>query len=106
MSRDTTIDDALKEIPRGRMVVVSDSLERENEADLVMAAQKATAADINFMIRHGGGLICAALTRERALKLGLSSMVPEEENTQPLTVMRSITFRICRIAISCSTMRT
>jgi 3,4-dihydroxy 2-butanone 4-phosphate synthase / GTP cyclohydrolase II len=84
MSRDTTIDDALKEIRRGRMVVVRDSLERENEADLVMAAQKATAADINFMIRHGGGLICTALTRERALKLGLSSMVPEEENTQPL----------------------
>lgn len=65
------------------MVVVRDSLERENEADLVMAAEKATAADINFMIQHGGGLICVALTRERALKLGLSSMVPEEENTQP-----------------------
>jgi 3,4-dihydroxy 2-butanone 4-phosphate synthase/GTP cyclohydrolase II len=65
------------------MVVVRDSLERENEADLVMAAQRATAADINFMIQHGGGLICVALTRERALKLGLSSMVPEEENTQP-----------------------
>lgn len=64
-------------------MVVRDSLERENEADLVMAAQKATAADINFMIQHGGGLICVALTRERALKLGLSSMVPEEENMQP-----------------------
>jgi 3,4-dihydroxy 2-butanone 4-phosphate synthase / GTP cyclohydrolase II len=78
-----TIEEALKEIRRGRMVVVRDSLERENEADLVMAAQKATATDINFMIQHGGGLICVALTRERALKLGLSSMVPEEENTQP-----------------------
>jgi 3,4-dihydroxy 2-butanone 4-phosphate synthase/GTP cyclohydrolase II len=83
MAGDATIEEALKEIRKGRMVVVRDSLERENEADLVMAAQKATATEINFMIQHGGGLICVALTRERALKLGLSSMVPEEENTQP-----------------------
>ncbi|MGH9359992.1 MAG: GTP cyclohydrolase II [Terriglobia bacterium] len=77
------IEEALRDIRRGRMVIVRDSSERENEADLVMAAAKATAAGINFMIRHGGGLICVALTRERALKLGLGSMVPEEENTQP-----------------------
>ncbi|HEX5483886.1 MAG TPA: bifunctional 3,4-dihydroxy-2-butanone-4-phosphate synthase/GTP cyclohydrolase II [Terriglobia bacterium] len=83
MRADAIIEDAVKEIRRGRIVIVRDSSDRENEADLVMAAQKATAADINFMIRYGGGLICAALTRERALKLGLSSMVPEEENTQP-----------------------
>lgn len=83
MPAEITIEEALKDIRRGRMVIVCDSSDRENEADLVMAAQKVTAADINFMIRHGGGLICTALTRARALKLGLSSMVPEEENTQP-----------------------
>ncbi|MGH9447131.1 MAG: 3,4-dihydroxy-2-butanone-4-phosphate synthase, partial [Terriglobia bacterium] len=83
MTRDATIEEALNDIRHGRMVVVRDSLERENEADLVMAAQKASAAHINFMIRRAGGLICVALTRERALKLGLSSMVPEEENMQP-----------------------
>ena len=83
MPVDAAIEEALKDIRHGRMLIVRDSSDRENEADLVMAAQKATAADMNFMIRHGGGLICAALTRERALKLGLTSMVPEEENTQP-----------------------
>ncbi|MGH9471063.1 MAG: GTP cyclohydrolase II [Terriglobia bacterium] len=83
MPVETTVEEVLEDIRRGRMVIVRDSSERENEADLVMAAQKVSPADINFMIRRGGGLICAALTRERALKLGLSSMVPEEENTQP-----------------------
>jgi 3,4-dihydroxy 2-butanone 4-phosphate synthase/GTP cyclohydrolase II len=83
MPGNPAIEDALKEIRKGHMVVVRDSQERENEADLVMAAQKATAADINFMIQHGGGLICVGLPRERAHKLGLSSMVPEEENAQP-----------------------
>lgn len=84
MFHGASVEETLKDVRLGRMVIVCDSSERENEADLVMAAQKASPADINFMIRHGGGLICAALSRERALKLGLSSMVPEEENTQPL----------------------
>ncbi len=83
MQQNGTIEEVLREIRKGRMVVVRDSLDRENEADLVIAAQKATGADLNFMIKHGGGLICAALTRERAQKLGLSPMVPEEENLQP-----------------------
>lgn len=77
------VDAALRDIRDGRMVIVRDSHDRENEADLVMAASKATPRDINFMIRKAGGLICVALTRERAVKLGLTSMVPEEENTQP-----------------------
>lgn len=81
--QNANIEEALKDIRQGRMLIVSDSSERENEADLVMAAQKATPRDLNFMIRNGGGLICAALSRERAHRLGLSSMVPEEENTQP-----------------------
>lgn len=83
MMQGAVVEEALKDIRRGRMVLVCDSSDRENEADLVMAAQRVTAADVNFMIRRGGGLICAALSRERALKLGLTSMVPEEENTQP-----------------------
>ena len=77
------IEAAVRDIREGRMVIVRDSHDRENEADLVMAASKATPRDINFMIRKAGGLICVALPRERALKLGLTSMVPEEENTQP-----------------------
>lgn len=80
MSLFAIIEEALKEIRRGHVVIVRDSLDRENEADLVMAAEKASACDINFMIKQGGGLICVALTRERAMKLGLTPMVPPEEN--------------------------
>jgi 3,4-dihydroxy 2-butanone 4-phosphate synthase / GTP cyclohydrolase II len=75
------VEDAIREIRRGRMVIVHDSLDRENEADLVMAAEKATPAAINFMIKQGGGLICVALMRERASKLGLAPMVSAEENS-------------------------
>ncbi len=62
------------------MVIVRDSMERENEADLVVAAEKVTAAGVNFMIKKGGGLICAGMPRERAARLGLGGMVPEEDN--------------------------
>ncbi len=77
------VDRAIREIRRGRMVIVRDSLDREDEADLIMAAEKATAESINFMIKHAGGLICVGLTRERAQKLALAPMVPTEENTTP-----------------------
>jgi 3,4-dihydroxy 2-butanone 4-phosphate synthase/GTP cyclohydrolase II len=80
MSQFESIEEAINEIRQGRMVIVRDSLDRENEADLVMAAEKTTAQDMNFMIKQGGGLICAALPRDRAMKLGLSPMVPAEEN--------------------------
>ncbi|MGH9430415.1 MAG: bifunctional 3,4-dihydroxy-2-butanone-4-phosphate synthase/GTP cyclohydrolase II [Terriglobia bacterium] len=83
MAERDEVEAAVRDIRAGRMVIVRDSHDRENEADVVMAASKATARDINFMIRHAGGLICVALPRERAVKLGLTSMVPEEENTQP-----------------------
>jgi 3,4-dihydroxy 2-butanone 4-phosphate synthase/GTP cyclohydrolase II len=83
MPEGSALEAAVRDIRQGRMVIVRDRHDRENEADLVMAAAKAAPRDINFMIRNAGGLICVALTRERALKLGLASMVPEEENTQP-----------------------
>ncbi len=69
------IPEILDEIRQGRMIVVTDDADRENEGDLVMAAEKATAKTINFMAVHGRGLICAPITQQRAEKLGLSSMV-------------------------------
>jgi len=78
-----TIDEALAELRRGRMVIVRDSLDRENEGDLVFAAQKATPAMVNFMIKAGGGLICVALPRESAVQLGLPPMVVAEDNATP-----------------------
>lgn len=74
------IEEAIQDIRRGKMVIVHDSLEREDESDLVLAAEKARAADINFLIKSGGGLICAGMPRERAVRLGLAGMVPEEDN--------------------------
>ena len=60
-----SIEEALEEIRRGRMVVVCDDENRENEGDLTMAAQFATPDTVNFMATYGRGLICLALTPER-----------------------------------------
>ncbi|HVO54020.1 MAG TPA: bifunctional 3,4-dihydroxy-2-butanone-4-phosphate synthase/GTP cyclohydrolase II [Solirubrobacterales bacterium] len=71
-----TIPEALAEIARGRMIVVVDDADRENEGDLVMAAQFVTPEDINFMATHARGLICLALTEQRCQTLGLELVSP------------------------------
>jgi 3,4-dihydroxy 2-butanone 4-phosphate synthase/GTP cyclohydrolase II len=75
-----TIEELLAELRAGRMVVVMDDEDRENEGDLVMAASCARAEDINFMARHGRGLICLTLTEERCRALRLPLMVREAED--------------------------
>lgn len=65
----------IADIRRGRMVIVTDDADRENEGDLLMAAAKVTPQSVNFMARHGRGLICAPITEERAQLLGLQRMV-------------------------------
>jgi len=75
------IEDAIKEIRAGRMIVVTDDADRENEGDLVMAADKITPAAVNFMATHGRGLICAPITEERAAQLGLQRMVLENRES-------------------------
>lgn len=69
------ITEVIEEIRKGRMIIVTDDEDRENEGDLVMAASKATSQSVNFMAHHGRGLICAPITEERATKLGLQRMV-------------------------------
>lgn len=69
------IPSVIADIRRGRMVIVTDDADRENEGDLLMAAAKVTPQSVNFMARHGRGLICAPITEERALLLGLQRMV-------------------------------
>ncbi|GAB4168154.1 MAG: bifunctional 3,4-dihydroxy-2-butanone-4-phosphate synthase/GTP cyclohydrolase II [Rhodocyclaceae bacterium] len=71
------IQEIIEEIRCGRMVVLVDEEDRENEGDLVLAAQFVTPEAINFMARHGRGLICLTLTEERCAALGLSLMVRE-----------------------------
>lgn len=76
-----TIEEAIDEIRRGRMVILMDDKDRENEGDLCMAAEKVTPAAINFMATHGRGLICLPLIEERVRHLNISMMV--SENTSP-----------------------
>lgn len=72
-----TIDDILRDIAKGEIVIVTDDADRENEGDLVMAAEKATPAAINFMARYGRGLICVPVANDRAEQLGLQRMVAQ-----------------------------
>lgn len=74
-----SIPEVIKDIKRGKMVIVIDDEDRENEGDLVMAASFVTAKDINFMAKHGRGLICMPMEGKRLDELGLYPMV---ENTQ------------------------
>jgi 3,4-dihydroxy 2-butanone 4-phosphate synthase/GTP cyclohydrolase II len=70
-----SIDAVLRDIRAGKPVIVVDDADRENEGDLILAAEKATAESVNFMMRFGRGLICAPITMERAALLGLNRMV-------------------------------
>ncbi|MCX5753581.1 MAG: bifunctional 3,4-dihydroxy-2-butanone-4-phosphate synthase/GTP cyclohydrolase II [Candidatus Krumholzibacteria bacterium] len=79
MSVFSRIEDALEDIKRGRMLIVVDDEDRENEGDIIMAAEFVTPESINFIARHARGLICAALDEERAEELRLGFMV--QENT-------------------------
>ena len=72
-----TIPEAIDEFRRGRMVVVVDDEDRENEGDLTIAAEHATPEAITFMAVHGRGLICLAMTPEKCDQLGLSLMSPK-----------------------------
>ena len=71
----STIEEAVEDIKNGRFVIVVDDEDRENEGDLIMAAEKVTAADINFFVTHGRGLICVPMSKERLDKLELQPMV-------------------------------
>src|SRR4051794_13511502 len=83
-----TVEEALEEIAAGRMVVVVDDEDRENEGDLVMAAEFVSADDINFMATHARGWICLALSPERCDELGLELMSLKNETAHqtPFTV--------------------
>jgi 3,4-dihydroxy 2-butanone 4-phosphate synthase/GTP cyclohydrolase II len=74
-----TIDEILEDISHGRMVVLMDDEDRENEGDLIMAASKVRPEDVNFMARYGRGLICLTLTRDRCRQLRLPLMVSETD---------------------------
>jgi 3,4-dihydroxy 2-butanone 4-phosphate synthase/GTP cyclohydrolase II len=75
------VEDAIEDIRQGKMVIVADDEDRENEGDLVCAASEISPESINFMTKYGRGLICVAMTNERADELGLPLMT--DNNTDP-----------------------
>src|SRR4029079_12192995 len=78
-----TIESALQEIQEGRLVIIVDDEDRENEGDLMVAADKVTPDAINFMATHGRGLICLAMTGQRLDDLHIPLMVSDTANTSP-----------------------
>jgi 3,4-dihydroxy 2-butanone 4-phosphate synthase/GTP cyclohydrolase II len=90
MSSLNTIEELLEDLRAGRMVVVMDDEDRENEGDLIMAASAVRAEDINFMARYGRGLICLTLTRERCEQLRLPLMVSNTDVRQTTNFTISI----------------
>jgi 3,4-dihydroxy 2-butanone 4-phosphate synthase / GTP cyclohydrolase II len=84
-----TIEEAIEEIRQGRIIIVVDDEDRENEGDLVMAADKATPEAVNFMAKHGRGLICVPMTGERLDELKIWMMV--NDNTAPMGTAFTVT---------------
>jgi len=97
-----TIEEALEDIRNGKLIIVVDDEDRENEGDFVTAARNVTPEIINFMSKHGRGLICAPITEERAAALNLNLMV--EDNTvlhqTPFTVSVDLIGQGCTTGIS------
>ncbi|TWT99338.1 Riboflavin biosynthesis protein RibBA [Botrimarina colliarenosi] len=82
--RFSTIEQAVEAIAAGRIVIVVDAEDRENEGDFIAAAETATAATVNFMITHGRGQLCTPILPDVAQRLRLPLMVDDEMNTAPL----------------------
>ena len=89
-----TIEEAIEEIRQGRMVILVDDEDRENEGDLTMAAEKVTPEAINFMARYGRGLICLSLTPERVKELNLPMM--SEVNTSSFGTAFTVSIEAAR----------
>ena len=84
----SSVEDAMEDIRQGKMIIIVDDEDRENEGDLMIASEKVTPEAINFMAKYGRGLICLALTEERTRELGLSMMVEDNESAfeTPFTI--------------------
>src|SRR5438270_9020513 len=89
-----SIESAIEEIRAGRMVVVVDDEDRENEGDITLAAEKVTPEAINFMAKHGRGLVCLTMTEERLDHLRLGPMSAENTSQYGTAFSESIDARV------------
>src|ERR1700729_3850038 len=87
------IESAIEAVGRGEIVVVVDDEDRENEGDLILAASAATPEALAFIIRHTSGLICAAVTEERADALDLPLMVAHNTESQRTAFTVTVDYR-------------
>ncbi|MCL4139751.1 UNVERIFIED_CONTAM: hypothetical protein GTU68_048045 [Idotea baltica] len=99
-----SIEEAIKDIALGKVVVVVDDEDRENEGDFICAAEKITPELVNFMVKEGRGLMCAPLTKERCEELGLEMMVGKNtaSHETPFTVSVDLLGYGCTTGISAS----
>ena len=100
MYKFNTIQEAIGDIQKGKMIVVVDDEDRENEGDLVMAAEKVTPAAINFMAKYGGGLICLPVVRDRLEELHIERMVAKNTDPNRTAFTVSIDASECTTGIS------
>ena len=100
------IEDAIEDVRRGKIILVVDDEDRENEGDMICAAEVITPELVNFMTKEGRGLLCTPLTEERCEELGLHMMVGQNENTSlhttPFTVSVDLLGHGCTTGISAS----
>jgi 3,4-dihydroxy 2-butanone 4-phosphate synthase/GTP cyclohydrolase II len=99
-----SIEDAIKDIAAGKVVIVVDDEDRENEGDFICAAEKITPELVNFMVKEGRGLMCAPLTEERCQELGLEMMVGKNtaSHQTPFTISVDLLGHGCTTGISAS----
>lgn len=95
-----TIDEALEDIKKGRMIIVVDDEDRENEGDLVMAAEFVTPEAINFMAKYGRGLICMPIVGQRLRELDIPPMVSRNTDSHETAFTVSVDAKITRTGIS------
>ena len=84
-----TIEEALRDFAEGKMVIVVDDEDRENEGDLIVAAEKITPEQVNFMLKNARGVLCAPITNSRCRELDLPHQV--EDNTSVLGTPFTVT---------------
>ncbi|MBX9597567.1 MAG: bifunctional 3,4-dihydroxy-2-butanone-4-phosphate synthase/GTP cyclohydrolase II [Burkholderiales bacterium] len=87
-----TIDEALEDLRAGKLILVCDDEDRENEGDLVGLADKITPQSLNFMINHGKGLVCCPLNQEYAARLGLKPMVHDNQDNHQTAFTQSVDY--------------
>ncbi|ATD55362.1 bifunctional 3,4-dihydroxy-2-butanone-4-phosphate synthase/GTP cyclohydrolase II [Clostridium chauvoei] len=100
MSKFISIEEAIKEIKKGKMIIVIDDEDRENEGDLVMAAELVDGESINFMATYGKGLICTPISEEIANKLNLNPMVEDNTDNHETAFTVSIDYKDTNTGIS------